>query len=181
MPAAFLPDFSRGAQRPAGPKGERPRHRSRGFFDQRPISGRVGSGYDDGMSSPPAAPVFFTKPSFRNSKSSTVLPGSARRALAAFDTGYRFSCTFFPGVPSISRSRAHLGFSGSRPATGGKDRDDGLTADELEHLLERNLLPRFDDERAAVSTRKKGFSPELIELSALLVIVGVVLAKIFVG
>lgn len=124
------------------------------------------------MNSNPTTPTFFNKPTFPHSKTVSILNGSARRALAVFDTGYRFSASFRPNP--------HLGFSGSRPPMNPGERD-SLSADELDRLLERNLLPRFDDSRpASPASREAGFRPELIELSALLVIVGVVLAKLFV-
>lgn len=129
------------------------------------------------MNTSDCSPDFFAKPTFQASVQQPVLKGSARRALAAFETGYRFSCSFFPIVSVTDDPSSSL-----RPASakGTAVRGEGLNASELDHLLERNLLPRFDEETPA-PRRTGGFSPEALELGVLLVIVGAVLAKLFIG
>jgi hypothetical protein len=132
-----------------------------------------------GMNTSDHFPGFFTKPTFRISSEQAVLKGSARRALAAFDHGYRFSCWFFPPA-ALPAERADRPASCAPSAFDASRDGDRLSAAELDRLLERNLLPRLGDESPAPRPRA-GFSPEAVELGALLVIVGALLAKLFFG
>src|SRR4051812_12492665 len=95
-----------------------------------------------GMNTSDHSSFFFAKPSFHASPRQEVLPVSARRALAAFDQGYRFSASFFPSVAT------HLSYFNQeaprfQPAPKTSSPAEGLSAVELDRLLERNLLPRF--------------------------------------